>query len=500
LTPFSTVAPRTLVHASEQAGLRLSRVFGVAVLCAMAALFMFLLPAAFISEDMIAVIAVGTALLLLLSISLSLSKAQAHHPRNVLFVVWWILLSSEEFFIRWNTSENTFAGQLSPAAYAEAGVWILVFLVLPIITIRSSRYFHLMLSGQYKWLTLFGLVCLLSCAYSPQMMFSLAWAFKLLLIILLLVMCSSQISRPEDLRLFLIATLWGFAFLAIEPVIRASFGPGAMYEEGRLGNVISPTGLSAVAGTLFLLSLTVGSAMRKAWVWTFRIAGVLIMLVAGGKAAIFAGVLSGLLFFLLQKRYMAVLGLLAVVSGVASCVYLLTPISEYLQEYSRTGQLLTLTGRSRLWEVTIPEILNRLWLGHGYVASKFIALQVEGVSWDAGHTHNGFLEVLYNNGLVGLVIFLLINAAIVRNLVTVIRNTNVSTAFNQIAVGCTVIYANLIANGLLNASFGGRAGGPFMMLLALVVISERLMYFVRKAGLPLVTMTASPSRPQYLHG
>jgi hypothetical protein len=39
-----------------------------------------------------------------------------------------------------------------------------------------------------------------------------------------------------------------------------------------------------------------------------------------------------------------------------------------------------------------------------------------------------------------------------------------------------------------------------MMLLALVVISERLMYFVRKAGLPLVTMTASPSRPQYLHG
>jgi hypothetical protein len=36
------------------------------------------------------------------------------------------------------------------------------------------------------------------------------------------------------------------------------------------------------------------------------------------------------------------------------------------------------------------------------------------------------------------------------------------------------IYTNLFINGMFNATFSGRAGAPFMMLLALVIVSERL--------------------------
>ena len=37
------------------------------------------------------------------------------------------------------------------------------------------------------------------------------------------------------------------------------------------------------------------------------------------------------------------------------------------------------------------------------------------------------------------------------------------------------VYTNLLINGMFNATFSGRAGAPFMMLLALVIISARLV-------------------------
>jgi len=38
----------------------------------------------------------------------------------------------------------------------------------------------------------------------------------------------------------------------------------------------------------------------------------------------------------------------------------------------------------------------------------------EGVRWEASHLHNAFLDVLYNNGLVGLVLILSMHAIIIK--------------------------------------------------------------------------------------
>ena len=89
--------------------------------------------------------------------------------------------------------------------------------------------------------------------------------------------------------------------------------------------------------------------------------------------------------------------------------------------------------------------------------------------------HNGFLETLYNNGLTGLVLILMVHVIIVYNLIRAIRRAPPTHFRYQLAVGCLAVYANLLIGGFFNASFGGRAWSFFMLLLALVIVSEKLV-------------------------
>jgi O-antigen ligase len=104
--------------------------------------------------------------------------------------------------------------------------------------------------------------------------------------------------------------------------------------------------------------------------------------------------------------------------------------------------------------------------------------------------HNGFLEALYNTGVIGFVLIVAIHVVIVRNLLRVVRRASPADYLYQLGVGCFAIYVNLLINGFANASFGGRALHPFMLLLALVVISNKL------AGLTFTEVARRPISAQ----
>ena len=126
----------------------------------------------------------------------------------------------------------------------------------------------------------------------------------------------------------------------------------------------------------------------------------------------------------------------------------------------------------------MPAIRQKPILGHGYLASTFVQFQVNAVSWAAPHLHNGFVEVLYNNGLIGFIPILLINFVIVRNLIAVLRRAPSTDAIYRVAAGTLALYAHLLLNGLFNASFGGRVRPPFILLLSLVLVSNKLLELV----------------------
>jgi O-Antigen ligase len=460
-------------------GSRLQLAALAVALAASAAFVMYALPNPLVTWDTVPCLLVGILLCVAFRMILGLSRAPAQSTKRLTWFLWWVLLSSEEYFIRWNETSETLGGNFSPAAFFEAGMWILVFAGMLVIAMRDRGSLGPVFERPYRWLTAFGLVSLLSSVYAAQHMFSLAWGFKLCVVILLLAMCAGQIEQPQDLLTFLKVTLWGVAFLTIEPLIRALLTPEPMFVDGRLGNVISPTGISAIAACLLLMSIMVSRVTHDARWMLLAIAGAGIMILGGGKTAIVAGVLAGMLFFALQRKVGAAVLLFIAILLIGGVMVATTPLSGYLQNYVETENISTLTGRTGLWDLALPAILQNPILGHGYATSRFIGYALEG-NFDAGHTHNGFLEALYNNGLVGLVLLLLIHIVIVRGIYRIVRHPNLSADALQVGVGCAAIYLNILINGMFNASFGGRAGGTFVLMLALVVITERLLVFLRR--------------------
>jgi O-antigen ligase len=88
------------------------------------------------------------------------------------------------------------------------------------------------------------------------------------------------------------------------------------------------------------------------------------------------------------------------------------------------------------------------------------------------------LEALYNNGVLGFAVVLAICIVIPINLYRVLRLASATDPIYRIGAGCLALYTFLLINGFFNSSFGGKATAPFMLLLSLVVVSNKLLELV----------------------
>lgn len=74
------------------------------------------------------------------------------------------------------------------------------------------------------------------------------------------------------------------------------------------------------------------------------------------------------------------------------------------------GRDLTLTGRTQLWTVVVGMIQKRPWLGYGYTAF-WLGWEGESqhvwtaITWHPDYSHNGYLELALQLGLLGIVVF-----------------------------------------------------------------------------------------------
>jgi O-antigen ligase len=338
----------------------------------------------------------------------------------------------------------------------------------------GPQYLRQALSGCNKWLWLYALLCLISAPFSPTPLYSLAWAFKLTLVAFLLLLCSETMHDLDDIEAFLWSSFWGMLVLAVAPFARTFAQPSTAFEGGRLNELASPTGAAAYAGTLVLLALVLHSLRKRAWLLGLAIVGATLMIMTGGKAGIAAGIASVALFYVLQRRRGAALAWLVGVFALGSVIFALTPLPTYFITYQERGHVFTLTGRTEVWKAVWLEVLEHPIVGHGYVASRLLSIEMGGrYVTELGHAHNGFLDTLYNNGLIGLTILVVIHLAIVRNLWRASKAPPNRKA-NLLTIGSWAMYLNLLIAGLFNSTFGGAARPPFMLLLGLVVVSEVL--------------------------
>jgi O-antigen ligase len=426
-----------------------------------------------VSDQAISIMVAGVLFFALLCIVMAVSGTS--RSRNLVFALWWVLLSSEAFFSY--MTEDAESGQVTTGAYSEVMIWVFILFAFFLYSMRNPQYLKEIFKGSFKWVAWFGVVCFLSCAYAEQPFFSLGWIIKLFLSITLLAACNHEIKDSGDLRTFLMVTQWAFAFLLFMPMLRLISDP-AVLATGRLFDVgTAPTMLAADAGILVLLSLALSQPGRRGWPLFFAIFGMLVMILAAGKAGFVACVFSGLIFFVWQGKFKsAIWFLLGLVVAVGVVMALSPALAAYITSYLGTDQAGTVTGRSDVWSAGWQLIKQRMILGRGFMSSRFLAYKIS-VSWQPGHLHNGFLEVLYNNGLIGLFVMVMMHAMIIRNLILVMRKVSL-----PMAAGCFAVYLNILINGMVSRAFGSRPDATFTMFFALVFVSERLLQQVNQSS------------------
>jgi len=435
----------------------------------------------FLMWEALRVLAIGLLLFFLFVWSSRLPMARP----TAAFVIWGLVLASEGIFFR---SVGDYAnllvlqGKFPGAAYGEVLSNICCLVLVLLFGISTRQYFSRLFSGDYKWLTLFAMTSLASCAYSPRPSYALAWAIKLSLVVLLIGLCSTQIHEFRDTVSFLRYSLWGYIPIVLVPVILGFFQPSAFDEEGRMSPIVSPNALGPDAGVVFLLALTLYSrvkheGLRKAAI-LIGSAAFVVMILAGSKTGILGAVIGGAFFFGLRKRVGSAVGYIAIAIVLICVLAVSTPLGSYFSHYEDSGQAGSFTGRTLLWSAVLPSIRQKPILGHGYLASTFVGIQVNAVQWDAPQLHNGFLEALYNEGLLGLIPVLMIHVVIIRNLIRVLRRASSDGGIYRIATGCFALYVHLLINGFFNASFGGKPRPSFILLMGLVLVSNKLFELV----------------------
>jgi|HubBroStandDraft_6_1064221.scaffolds.fasta_scaffold00295_11 hypothetical protein len=454
-----------------------SMIAGMVAATAFALAFMPILPASSYEDGTIGILADAGLFFVLLCIVVGTAIVQKLDTRHLIFrlalTIWWMLLVDEEFFSRVNAS---WGKGFSLNAYAEGAMWLVCGAVLFILTLRRPGYLLQLFQGSSKWVTFFVMVCIISIAWAPGPAYAMAWGFKLVLAVCLLQLCNSLIEDVSDIQLFLKVTVVAFLFLTILPVYYATKDPDGFWFEGRLN--ADPDLLSPLAASLMVMSMMLYAMTKKRqWVATGMI-GAVIMVMGFGKAGVAGGFIAAAIFTLLQRKVVRGLGLLLGLGVLAMLIISVTPLGNYLQTYQGGS---TLTGRTVIWGMALTAMKQTPILGRGYLGTYFSWENTSGLKSGAVHVHNGFLEVAYNNGALGVLLLLTIHFMMLRNIFSAMKTCKALRSLRPdseqvwhvylLTIGCLGLYVHTFIQGLMGGHFGGRCMSPYMLWLALAMLT-----------------------------
>lgn len=188
------------------------------------------------------------------------------------------------------------------------------------------------------------------------------------------------------------------------------------------------------------------------------------------KGGLVASAVSFLMFFLFLKKPAQALAVSIGFGIVLLLLLTFTPLGNNLEKYSESRGAATLTGRTNLWADAWPSIKSHIILGNGYRASRFLSEEVPGAFQEAGNMHNSFLEVLYNNGVAGLIPIVTICVLIVTNLrVAILRPPTLQVRYY--AAAALALFTHFFVWALVAVTFGGAPDDRFMTFFAIFLIS-----------------------------
>lgn len=314
------------------------------------------------------------------------------------FVILTLLLSTESFIL------------LIPHAFRQL-FWLGVYGTTALLLgIRWQTSIEVIARSKLLWL-LIGIVCI-SIVWSDAPSDTFRQSIALIGTTLFGIYLASRFQVKEQLHLL----GWVFGIAAVLSLIFAialpSYGlqngqswQGIYHHKNLLGRIM------VLSSLVFLLNAQ--SRKTRRWLhWGGLGLSIFLLLMSNSKTSL--GLLMVLVALMLGYRTLRLYYKLAIpaliVALLAAGGAFMAILAQAESVVGAAGKDLTFSGRTDLWELIIPKIANRFWLGHGY-GGFWQGWSGESADiwflepWHPHHSHNGYLDMWLELGFVGVVAF-----------------------------------------------------------------------------------------------
>lgn len=392
-----------------------------------------------------------------------------------------VLVANTKFRIR--EADASLSGLVDAQIMLEIGLYGAIGLGLLAI-FAAGRLDRRRITGAEGIVAAYAAIAMLSTVWSLAPMLTLVRSTQLG-VIALLAMITARVFTPSDGLRRVFTAVAAFVLVCSALAMVFPFAAGTFVDGEHEGLRFAwfaahpiEVGTLAAIGALGLISTMLfreGVQLRPMF-GTF-LAAILLVAVLGSTAArgpilAFAIALSMLLLIKVEIRIRA--ALLLVSTALFAALFVAGPdVQAWLDSASAGNDRLTYTffrgqsaqdvlelnGRIALWSELSPSIGDRLFLGHGYLASRAVIL--DAADWAAA-AHNALLQSVLDLGVIGTAgLLALIGAALV-------GAAGAQTQWRRATLASLVVF--LVVNSVSTESFAGAPGFE-MFLVFLCAIS-----------------------------
>ncbi len=338
----------------------------------------------------------------------------------------------------------------------------LIFLVIYLITfcllvLRWKKVIKVITKDKLIWL-LVGLA-VFSFFWSDAPDLTRSRTIALVGTILFSLYLASRYTLKEQLQLlgwtFGIAIVASFLFAVGLPKygrmsgVHFSTWRGIYNHKNVLGKVMAPS-------TIVFLLLAL-KAQKRRWLFWGGL-GLSVWLIIASKSSspminVFILIVELFLFRILRWQYGLMIPTLMGISTISTIIYSLVAANAEAIA-ALFGKDLTLTGRTNFWPFILDKIWKSPWVGYGFGA---FWRGLDGPSadiwyasgWKPPNSHNGYLDLLLELGLIGLSIYLIEFVTSFQKGLAYIRSVKTSDGFWPAMFLTYIVLANLTESTLL---------------------------------------------------
>lgn len=360
--------------------------------------------------------------------SLFRSVGQVRGPLFWVCIAWVALFIAQGQIFAKSATQNG-ADQLDAGAFYQLSWMALAAVILLMLLIRSklnNRVFKLPMIMLFAY----GALGVATGGFSPKALFSIYKASQLLVDFMMFAIAGSYLVKYDRPRILVDLCIYYLTFVIFSAAIGGAFFPqyafSILYGGGAFGMTLEGVVpqvhhnelglLSAVLVIVSIIRMTeVKISVSKRFFWRSALfLALMVAFAAQARTSLFSMSLALLVMTFLVPRLRWLGVMLGVGAFFAVAYYIVSggslgiggEVETYLRRGATDQQLLTMSGRTGLWEAGLRMFSDSPLFGHGFQAGARYA----GVQYGIGagtNMHNGHMQVLVDSGLLGYAAWIL---------------------------------------------------------------------------------------------